>query len=232
MSVIHQALSSLSTEFLQYSALPFWMYFADSFTTRNLMKRIIVLPLVTVLILLLAACNSGATSAPTANPTETSAGGEMGGMDHDMGGEIPFDAMFIDGMIEHHEGAIAMAEQALTESERPEIRALAEAIIAAQATEIQQMTEWRQAWYPDMEPTMGMDMAMGDMEVSNDSSIPYDQRFIDAMISHHRGAIEMAEAALENAEHEEIKTLAEAIITAQEAEIAQMEAWRAEWFGS
>ena len=36
--------------------------------------------------------------------------------------------MFIDGMIVHHDGAIAMAERALEESERPEIRALAEAV--------------------------------------------------------------------------------------------------------
>jgi len=209
------------------------------------MKQTITLLLTLILILFLAAC-TGTTAAPTptpvvadtapANPTASPAAG-MGEMEHGMDssmmdGDTPFDAMFIDGMTEHHQGAITMAEQALAESERPELRQLAEDIIAAQTTEIAQMAEWRQTWYPDLAPTEGMAMGMGDMEVSNDTAIPFDQRFIDAMISHHQGAIDMATMALENAEHEEIKTLAQAIIKAQEAEIAQMEAWRSEWFGN
>lgn len=208
------------------------------------MKQTITLLLTPVLVLFLAAC-TGTAASPTAtsvaadtapaNPTASPADG-MGGTEHNidggMEGDAPFDAMFIDGMTEHHQGAITMAEQALTESERPELRQLAEAIIAAQTTEIAQMAEWRQAWYPELAPTDGMAMGMGDMEVSSDTAIPFDQRFIDAMVSHHQGAIDMATAALENAEHEEIKTLAQDIITAQEAEIAQMQAWRSEWFGN
>jgi uncharacterized protein (DUF305 family) len=48
---------------------------------------------------------------------------------------------------------------------------------------------------------------------------PYDARFIDSMIMHHQGAIDMANQALKEAEHAEIKTLAEDIIKAQEGEI-------------
>jgi uncharacterized protein (DUF305 family) len=72
---------------------------------------------------------------------------------------------------------------------------------------------------------------MGDMAVSSDESKPYDQRFLEAMISHHQGAVEMALMAQQMAEQQEIKTLAAAIITAQQAEIAQMEAWLDAWFG-
>jgi uncharacterized protein (DUF305 family) len=142
-----------------------------------------------------------------------------------------FDAQFIDSMIKHHQGAIAMAEQVLAESERSELRQLAEEIIAAQTGEITEMTAWRQDWYPDLPPTSGMDMGMGDMEISADESKPFDQRFLEAMISHHQGALDMAKMAQEMAEHDEIKTLAAAIIAAQEAEIEQMRAWLAEWFG-
>ena len=159
---------------------------------------------------------------------------EMMDMDHgsmEMG-DAPFDATFIDGMIEHHQGAIVMAEQALAESERPELRALAEVIIAAQAAEIAQMQAWRADWYPDVADTGGMAMDMGPMEVPADASIPFDLRFIDAMILHHKGAVAMAEAALENTEHDEIRTLADAIIATQTAEIEQMQAWRAEWFSA
>ncbi|MEN9278971.1 MAG: DUF305 domain-containing protein, partial [Thermostichus sp. DG_1_5_bins_95] len=60
-----------------------------------------------------------------------------------------FDLRFIDAMIPHHEGAVLMAKEALEKSRRPEIRQLAEAIIAAQSQEIEQMQAWRLSWYPE-----------------------------------------------------------------------------------
>jgi uncharacterized protein (DUF305 family) len=59
-----------------------------------------------------------------------------------------------------------------------------------------------------------------------------DRAFIDAMVPHHQGAIEMAEVALENAEHEEIRNLAEDIVSAQEAEIERLKAIKQEEFGT
>ncbi len=53
-----------------------------------------------------------------------------------------------------------------------------------------------------------------------------DKRFIDAMVPHHQRAIAMARVALKNARHEEIKELAEHIISAQQAEIEHMTHWR------
>jgi uncharacterized protein (DUF305 family) len=172
------------------------------------------------------------TEAPAA-PAATADG--MAGMDHgNMGGmmgEGPYDALFIDSMIVHHEGAISMAQQAQTEAERPEIKQLAEAIITAQEREISQIREWRTAWFPDLALTQGMGMDMGTMEVTGDASKPFDQRFIEAMIPHHEGAITMAKDAQQNAERAEIKQLAGEIITAQEAEIAQMRQWLKQWYG-
>jgi uncharacterized protein (DUF305 family) len=59
-----------------------------------------------------------------------------------------------------------------------------------------------------------------------------DRAFIDAMVPHHQGAVEMAEVALENAEHREIGNLAEDIISAQEAEIEELKAIKKEEFGT
>lgn len=154
--------------------------------------------------------------------------GDTSGMD--MPSDVPFDAMFIDSMIEHHQGAIDMAEMALEQAEHEELQTLAEDIIAAQTTEIEQMQSWRSEWYPDLAATGGMQMGMGEMMIGEDESKPFDQRFIEAMISHHQGAIDMAEMALEQAEHEEIRTLAEEIIAAQIAEIEQMQGWLADWY--
>ena len=60
----------------------------------------------------------------------------------------------------------------------------------------------------------------------------FDAQFIDMMVPHHQGAVEMAKIAQQRAEHPEIAQMAEAIITAQESEIGQMKAWRLAWFGS
>lgn len=59
-----------------------------------------------------------------------------------------------------------------------------------------------------------------------------DQAFIDMMVPHHESAVQMAMVAQERAEHDELRTLADEIIVAQDAEIAQLKQWRAAWFGS
>lgn len=69
-------------------------------------------------------------------------------MDVDLGNaDDEYDLRFINAMIPHHEGALTMAQEALAKSSRPEIQELAEAIIASQQVEIDQMTQWRQDWY-------------------------------------------------------------------------------------
>ncbi|ABA21898.1 Protein of unknown function DUF305 [Trichormus variabilis ATCC 29413] len=61
--------------------------------------------------------------------------------------DAEFDLRFINAMIPHHEGAVVMAQDALQKSQRSEIKKLAQAIIKAQKGEIQQMEQWRKAWY-------------------------------------------------------------------------------------
>jgi len=167
-----------------------------------------------------------------------------------------FDLIFIDMMIPHHESAVAMAEVALVRAEREEIRQLAEDIIASQAAEIEQMREWREAWYPDA-PAMPMDQMMEmmggmmegmpgmpgpdmmgmAMDVAAEVAAlcaapgPFDLAFIEMMIPHHLSAVVMAEVARQRATHDEIKEFAEAIIAEQEREIDLMRAWREAWFG-
>lgn len=82
------------------------------------------------------------------------AGHAMDGGSMDMSAEVdalrdadPFDRMFIDAMIRHHEQAVEAAEIAGQQTEREEIRALADDIIEAQTREIEQLQEWREAWY-------------------------------------------------------------------------------------
>jgi uncharacterized protein (DUF305 family) len=82
----------------------------------------------------------------------------------------------------------------------------------------------------------GMD-AMGMMSMEQElarlcaAAQHFDLAFIDAMIPHHRSAIMMAQVALARAQHPELRSLAQAIVDAQQREIEQMQAWRAAWSG-
>ncbi len=140
-----------------------------------------------------------------------------------------FDRAFIDAMVPHHEGAIEMAvaakEAGLSVLELVE---LADAIIATQQVEIDQMQEWRAEWFgsSEIDPMGGDALGLDEdqMGMSHDAdalrtSGDVDTDFAQMMLTHHEGAIAMARLADGNAEHEEVQELARAIIAAQEAEI-------------
>lgn len=81
---------------------------------------------------------------------------------------------------------------------------------------------------------MGMGDAMDSMMagLSGKTGDAFDKAFIDEMIMHHEGAVAMAQSALKNAGHQEIKDMANVIISAQTSEINQMKSWRSSWFGN
>ena len=169
-----------------------------------------------VIVLLLAACggndgDSGTSGTPT-------------------GAE--FDRAFIDAMVPHHESAIEMAKAAKKAGlEQPDLVKVADDILATQQQEIDQMKEWRAEWFdsgeidPNGAATLGLSESDMGMQHEADALLDsgdVDTDFAQMMITHHQGAIEMAKLAADNAEHDEIKDLAEAIISAQEREIEVM----------
>ncbi len=166
-----------------------------------------------------------------------SGGQMMGSFDE----EQPFDLQFIDQMIMHHQGAIMSSEHMISDSERPELRQLAEDIQQSQSEQIEQMQEWREEWYPEAESTFGMmdptqmeemmgngmmeQMMGGSMQEMMDGDAT-DAMFLRMMIPHHQMAVDMSEEALDgNAEHPELAELAQSIRDEQSAEIELMQGY-------
>lgn len=81
---------------------------------------------------------------------------------------------------------------------------------------------------------MSMSVMMKSMnrELKGKTGDEFDKAFLSEMIVHHEGAVEMAKLALTNANHQEIKNLANLIIIAQNKEIAEMKAWNSSWYGN
>ena len=168
-------------------------------------------------------------------------GHEMTNMNSDPdAAKQPYDLQFLDSMIFHHRGAVHMANMVLGKTERPELKAFAQKIIADQTKEIDYMNGLRERWYGGKPLAVNMEMAgmLGGMKMMNGDHMKdmddmeaghFDVHFLKMVIAHHEGAVTMAKDALKKAEHPEIKKLAEQILSAQRPEIEQMKKWQTAW---
>ena len=111
-----------------------------------------------------------------------------------------------------------------------------ENIVATQEAEIEKLKEIKKEEFGTSRIPMEMGPGeMGNMGMMEDPQAladeePFDKAFIEAMIPHHRSAIEMADVALDKSDNPQIRELAEGIVGAQEREISQMQAWREDWY--
>lgn len=149
----------------------------------------------------------------------------------------PYDLQFIDTMIQHHQAAIVMAKMVLANSQSAELKKFARKIIVGQEAEIEQMEAWRDSWYPYKLDAVNMELpGMKDSmkrmigsemdKMQNAQGQEFENYFLEMMIPHHQGAVIMAQDAFKNAEHPDLKNLAEDIIRIQEAETKQMTDWK------
>ncbi len=163
---------------------------------------------------------------------------------------MDMDQAFIDMMVPHHQAAVEMGQIAEERAEHEELRTLADAIVSAQGTEIEQLREWRRAWFGSSDtPSMdampllpGMDMPgmkgnsmNGTMDMTADIEVlrtadPFDRALIKATVPHHETAIAAARAIGESTERSELKQVAEDMTESPQGEIDQMQGWLAVWY--
>ncbi len=160
---------------------------------------------------------------------------------HDVGpAGSTYDLRWIDAMVQHHTGALRMSEFVFNVGS-PGVGALANTIWSDQAREIKAMGQWRKAWYPQapvypvtlspsgdpnnlaalrrMSAAQITAMQMAGAAPSPDTRVHW---FLEGMIEHHGGALQMAHDALRKSNNPTIRRLAREIIVAQRREIIEL----------
>jgi uncharacterized protein (DUF305 family) len=212
--------------------------------TRILVRRAVLAGALMSTVAVLAACGSDGDhgAMPGMSPVTAAPASSV-----DPGTFNDSDVMFAQMMIPHHQQAVQMAALAPTRANDGEVKELAAHIVAAQQPEIATMTGWLSAWGKPV-PTMtgGMDMGSSDMGgmghgatmsvgpmpgMMSDADMTaltaakgadFDRQFCKLMIAHHQGAISMAKTLLAQGANVEAKTIAQQIVTGQQAEIDTM----------
>ncbi|RDI35314.1 DUF305 domain-containing protein [Lentzea flaviverrucosa] len=146
------------------------------------------------------------------------------------------DVQFAQEMIAHHQQAVDMAKMVPGKSTNPKVTDLAKRIEGAQDPEIKTMTAWLSKWgaSPTASSMPGMDhgsMGSGNgmmtaeemTKLGQATGAAFDKMWMEMMIKHHEGAIAMAKTHIEKGSNADSKKLAQEIITAQQAEITEMQ---------
>jgi uncharacterized protein (DUF305 family) len=157
------------------------------------------------------------------------------------------DVDFATDMIQHHAQALVMVDLSMGRDLDPEMVELTEEIRAAQAPEIEQMADWLEDWDQpvpetsrdhanahaeehggddgaEMDADMPGMMTAEEMDaLENASGEEFRTMWLEMMIEHHQGAVEMAETVVEDGQNAEVRALAEDIVRTQSDEISTMQ---------
>ncbi|MFE3558099.1 DUF305 domain-containing protein [Streptomyces sp. NPDC059193] len=205
---------------------------------RSPIRRITAVAAAAAASLVLAACGAaddgasaghGGHPAPSASPSQPPSASSPAGQ----GQHNAADTAFAQGMIPHHRQAVEMADLAPSRAGSAEVKQLAEAIKKAQDPEIRTLSGWLTSWGEQVPAAGAADHsahgAGGGMMTAEEmdglgkaSGRAFDTAFMELMIKHHEGAVAMAKTELADGAFPEAKTMAEAIISSQSAEIATM----------
>lgn len=181
-----------------------------------------VVPLLASL-LALVGCGGSSSESP-APATHTASNGDV---------YNDADVEFATEMVQHHAEALAMVDLTRDRDVSPEVAALAEDVLTTQGPEVETMTGWLMDWDQEVPETVRDhanahghgDSGHGDEsnELESAQGAEFDRLWLESMIEHHEGAVEMAREQQEEGRYEPAVELAEQIETTQTEEIDQME---------
>jgi uncharacterized protein (DUF305 family) len=195
--------------------------------------RIGALGATAALSLVLAACGDSAGSMDHSSTGASSTSSSAAPVDaqHD-----DQDVVFAQQMIVHHQSAVEMARTAADKASSQEVEDLARSVEAAQGPEIETMTSWLNTWGEPVTPDGAMGgthhssgdvpgMMSGEQmtQLQTATGADFDEVFLRMMTAHHQGAVEMARTEQSEGSNPQAVALAGEIVSAQTAEIAEME---------
>jgi uncharacterized protein (DUF305 family) len=156
------------------------------------------------------------------------------------------DVTFASDMLQHHAQALSMVDLTMGRTLDPEVQQLAEQIREAQAPEIETFTDWLTDWDEKIPETMrdhtNGDQEMGDSMDGMDTDMPgmmsaedmtalenapdadFQTMWLEMMVKHHEGAVEMAKTEQEDGQYRAAVDLAADIVDSQSGEIETMKA--------
>lgn len=206
--------------------------------TRTLTRRAALTAVSVTAALTLVACGGDSDSGAGANAGSDASSSASASTA--AGAHNAQDVSFAQGMIPHHRQALEMAELAAGRASSAQVKDLAARIRKGQDPEIKTMSGWLTSWGEDVPAASGGMESMPGMDHSDGSSMPgmmgasdmgklekasgtdFDTMFLTMMIDHHKGAVEMATAEKGKGAYGPATSMAGAIVTAQTAEIAEM----------
>lgn len=189
------------------------------------------LALVVVAVLGIAGCGEAANKAATpAAPPVTSAVALPATVD---GAYNATDVMFLQMMLAHHEPAAALLELGRARATRPEVRGVAGELATAHAAETRTITGWLEAWGEPLVSTAHADAhaahgglpALGDKEIADlgrMSGAEFDTAFLNMLIGHQHGAVELARMEATSGQNPQVKALAARTDETVRAQIQQL----------
>jgi uncharacterized protein (DUF305 family) len=155
------------------------------------------------------------------------------------------DLLLLSHMIIHHEQALDLAALVPSRTKRDEFIRLARYIDGAQRAEIEQMKSWLrlaaergiEVPHHDMhgDPPMHGMLSKAQMSaLASASGAEFERRWLEGMIHHHQGALDMARAQQQHQFETGrrpygIDVLVDEILVVQRAEITKMKSWLKEW---
>lgn len=138
--------------------------------------------------------------------------------------DITDEKVFIQEMIPHHQEAIDTSKVVLAQTQDPELKKFSQEVIDVQTKEVTQMKGWLKSWFNEEYSVNSNYMPMmGDLNKFEGKAL--DKMYVEGMIRHHQGAIDMARKVLTLNPRPEIKKMADDIISIQQTEVDTLQQW-------
>lgn len=179
-----------------------------------------VLAAATVVGGLLAGCTSKSSPVTPLPPRAASSAPAISQPPHNQA-----DVVFLQNMILHHARTISMSQMARNQATSPQVKDLAARIEAEQSSQTQQISALLTEWGIPAPAATGAIGATGNGQMPTTvNGAAFDRMFLQTMTVNHQGVVDMSQIELAQGNNPATRTLAQQIISTQQAQISEMQA--------